>query len=75
MYVVRNIYTFESDLTQIEHLAQCLRQAFEPVKTDLLAFADFLDQLIQDEKQRFDEASPPYKHPGPCRDLFASIGR
>ncbi len=43
MYVVRNIYTVELDLTQIEHLAQCLRQAFEPVKADLLAFSDFLD--------------------------------
>ncbi|MBC8255633.1 MAG: hypothetical protein H8E35_16615 [Ardenticatenia bacterium] len=73
--MISNAHTFEVDLTQIEHLAQCLAQAFEPVKTELLAFADFLDQLIQDEKQRFDEASPPYKHPSLCRDLFASIGR
>ena len=73
--MISNAHTFEVDLTQIEHLAQCLAQAFEPVKTELLAFADFLDQLIQDEKQQFDEASPPYKPPDLCRDLFAGVGR
>ena len=73
--MVRNPHTFEFDLTQVERLVQDLRPAFDRVKTELLAFADFLDQLIQDEKQQFDEASPPYKPPDLCRDLFAGVGR
>ncbi|MBC8252833.1 MAG: hypothetical protein H8E35_02240 [Ardenticatenia bacterium] len=47
--MIRNTHTFEFGLTQIERLAQCLRQAFERAKTDLLAFADFLDELVQGE--------------------------
>jgi hypothetical protein len=48
-HVVRNIYTFEFDSDQIEHLVQRLRPSFEQVQGELLAFADFLDKLIQEE--------------------------
>lgn len=47
-HVVRNIYTFEFDPARIEHLAQRLRPAFEQTQIELLAFADFLDQLTQE---------------------------
>jgi hypothetical protein len=47
-HVVRNIYTFDFDPARIEHLTQRLRPAFEQTKIELLAFADFLDQLTQE---------------------------
>lgn len=47
-HVVRNIYTFDFDPERIEHLAQRLRPTFEQVQTELLAFADFLDELAQE---------------------------
>ncbi len=47
-HVVRNIYTFEFDPERIKHLVQHLRPAFKQVQTELLAFADFLDKLVQE---------------------------
>jgi hypothetical protein len=47
-HVVRNIYTFDFDARRIEHLVQRLRPAFEQVRVELLAFADFLEQLVQE---------------------------
>ncbi|ETX04936.1 hypothetical protein [Candidatus Entotheonella palauensis] len=48
-HVVRHIYTFEFEAERIEHLVQRLRPCFERVQDELLAFADFLDQLAQDD--------------------------
>lgn len=48
-HVVRNVYTFEFSPPQVERLVQDLRPAFDRVKTDLLAFAGFLDELVQGE--------------------------
>jgi hypothetical protein len=45
-HVVRNIYTFKFDAERIELLVQRLRPSFEQVQIELLAFADFLDQLV-----------------------------
>lgn len=45
-HIVRNIYTFEFDPDQIEHLVKRVRPSFELVNTELLAFAEFLDQLV-----------------------------
>jgi hypothetical protein len=48
-HVVRNIYTFAFDQERIEHLVQRLHPCFERVQNELLGFADFLDQLAQEE--------------------------
>lgn len=44
-HVVQNIYSFEFDPDRISQLVQRLHPAFEQVKRDLLAFANFLDGL------------------------------
>ncbi len=44
-HVVRNVYTFTLRPERILELVQGFRPAFEQVEHDLLAFADFLDQL------------------------------
>lgn len=46
-HIVRNIYTFEFDPDRIEHLVQHLRPSFEQVQIELLAFAEFLEQLVR----------------------------
>jgi len=46
-HIVRNIYTFEIDPDRVEDLVQRLRPSFEQTRTELLAFADFLEQLVQ----------------------------
>ncbi|MCS6936014.1 MAG: hypothetical protein NZ610_05150 [Candidatus Bipolaricaulota bacterium] len=46
-HVVRNIYAFEFDLERIARLVQRLRSVFERVQTELLAFADLLEQIAQ----------------------------
>lgn len=46
-HIVRNIYTFEFDPERIEHLVQRLRPVFEQMRSELLAFADFLEQLVR----------------------------
>jgi len=46
-HVVRNIYAFEFDPERIEHLVQRLRPSFEQMRIELLAFAEFLEQLVQ----------------------------
>lgn len=47
-HIVRNIYAFELEPERIDHLAQHLRPSFEQVQSELLAFADLLDQLAQE---------------------------
>jgi hypothetical protein len=47
-HVVRNIYTFAFDPERIAHLVQRLHPCFERVQNELLEFADFLDQLAQE---------------------------
>ncbi len=44
-HVVRNIYAFEFDPERIERLVQQLPSTFKPAQRELLAFADFLEQL------------------------------
>ncbi|MGD9049514.1 MAG: hypothetical protein PVF77_15765 [Anaerolineae bacterium] len=46
-HIVRNIYTFEFDADRIEHLVRRLEPSFEQARTELLAFAEFLDRLAQ----------------------------
>ncbi len=48
-HVVRNIYAFEFDPERIERLVQRLRPSFERVRTELLAFADFLEQVARQD--------------------------
>jgi hypothetical protein len=48
-HVVQNVYAFEFDSGRIERLVQRLRPSFEQVQVELLAFADFLDKLAQEE--------------------------
>ena len=48
-HVVRNIYTFAFDLERIDQLVQRLHPCFERVQNELLGFADFLDQLAQED--------------------------
>lgn len=44
-HVVRNVYTFNLDPEQIEVLVRQLLPTMEQVSQELLAFADFLEQL------------------------------
>ncbi len=44
-HVVRNIYAFEFDLLRISALAQRLHSTYDHVQRELLAFAEFLDEL------------------------------
>jgi hypothetical protein len=48
-HVVRNVYAFEFDLERIARLVENARPSFEHVRAELLAFAGFLDQLVQTE--------------------------
>ena len=48
-HVVRNIYTFAFDPERIEHLVQRLHPCFERIQDELHGFANFLDQLAQEE--------------------------
>jgi len=46
-HVVRNIYAFEFDPEQLQRLGQNLRPAFSQARQELLAFADFLEQVTR----------------------------
>ena len=46
-HVVRNVYTFNFDVGQIEVLIKQLPSTLEQVSRDLLGFADFLAQLAE----------------------------
>ena len=48
-HVVRNIYAFQFDPERIERLVERLRPVFEQVNRELLAFADFLEQVAREE--------------------------
>jgi len=49
-HIVQNVYAFEFDPERIAHLVQHLRSSFEQARTELLAFADLLDDLAQEEQ-------------------------
>ncbi|KKM13061.1 hypothetical protein SY88_00425 [Clostridiales bacterium PH28_bin88] len=44
-HVVRNVYAFKFDVERIERLIRQLRPLFNQVRIELLAFADFLEQV------------------------------
>jgi len=44
-HVVRNVYTFNFDPERIERLVGRIRPCFEQVRSDLLTFANFLEQV------------------------------
>ena len=47
-HVVRNIYAFQFDPESVERLVQLMSPAFHQAQTELLAFAEFLEQVGQD---------------------------
>jgi hypothetical protein len=47
-HIVRNIYAFEFDPERINQLVGRLRPTFTRVRSELLAFADFLDDLARE---------------------------
>jgi hypothetical protein len=47
-HVVRNVYSLNLDVTQIEALVEQLPMAMSHVSEDLLGFADLLEQLAGD---------------------------
>jgi hypothetical protein len=47
-HVVRNVYTFNLDITQIELLVEQLPATMSHVSEDLLGFADLLEQIAGD---------------------------
>jgi hypothetical protein len=49
-HVVRNVYTFNFDPERIERLVGQIRPCFEQVRSDLLAFASFVERLATDEE-------------------------
>jgi len=46
--VQSNVYSFEFEPERIDYLVQRLRPAFEQLRVELLAFADFTDSLAQE---------------------------
>ena len=44
-HVVRNVYAFQFDPDRVERLVHLLPSAFQQAKTELLAFAEFLEQV------------------------------
>ena len=46
-HIVRNVYTFMFDPEKVEKLVEKLPGVFKQVQTELLAFADFLEQQVQ----------------------------
>ena len=46
-HVVRNIYAFQFDSERVERLVQLMPSAFQQTKTELLVFAEFLEQVGQ----------------------------
>lgn len=49
-HVVRNVYTFNFDPERIERLVGQIRPCFEQVRSDLLAFASFVERLAADKE-------------------------
>lgn len=49
-HVVRNVYTFNFDAERIERLVGQIRPCFEQVRSDLLAFASFVERLATDKE-------------------------
>ena len=47
-HVVRNVYAFEFDATRVEPLINNLHSSFIEVQNELLAFAEFLEQLANE---------------------------
>jgi hypothetical protein len=45
--VVRNVYTFNLDVEQVQVLIGQLRSTMEQTRRELYAFADFLEQLAK----------------------------
>jgi len=51
-HVVRNVYTFDLRSDRVAELGHSLSSTFTLIKRDLLAFAEFLENLSQaDEKE------------------------
>ncbi len=48
-HVVRNVYAFQFDLGRLQSLVDQLTPTFELVRRELLAFAELLEQLAQQE--------------------------
>jgi hypothetical protein len=48
MLFARNIYAFQFDLESVERLVQLMPSAFQQAKTELLAFAEFLEEVGRD---------------------------
>ena len=48
-HVVRNVYTFNLDVQQIELLVMLLPHAAAEIDADLTAFADWLERVVADE--------------------------
>lgn len=51
-HVVRNVYAFTLDPDRLADLVRRLRPAFEQTKADLLAFAQFLEQMASEDGPR-----------------------
>ena len=47
-HVVRNIYAFQFDPESVERLVQLMPSAFQQTKIELLAFAEFLEEVGRD---------------------------
>lgn len=50
-HVVRNVYTFKLDPQQVEVLVKQLQSTMDQVSPELLAFADFLEQVAREDQQ------------------------
>lgn len=53
-HIVRNIYTYKFDPVKVQHLVERIPGVFEHVRSELLSFANFLEQqakIVEDEKK------------------------
>lgn len=53
-HIVRNIYSYKFDPVKVQHLVERIPGVFEQVRSELLSFADFLEQqakTVEDERR------------------------
>lgn len=44
-HVVRNLYSFDFDIKRMKHLVERLNEVFDQIKKELVAFAQFIEEI------------------------------
>lgn len=48
-HVVRNLYSFDFDINRMKHLVERLNEVFDQIKKELVAFAQFIEEIRKKE--------------------------